>query len=154
MLFNFSQYILDNVEEATAGVKGENSVKVFGPDIEQNEKYADAIVDVMATVPGIADLGIFKSLGQPNVKITPDRKQLARYGLNTGDVANVVQSALGGLTGNGNAIVRSTRATSSSTSRCVGRRSTAPRSRPYARSRSRRLRARTSRSGRSRRSSR
>jgi cobalt-zinc-cadmium resistance protein CzcA len=106
VLFNFSQYILDNVEEATAGVKGENSVKVFGPDIAQNERYADAIVDVMATVPGIADLGMFKSLGQPNVKITPDRKQLARYGLNTGDVSNVVQSALGGLTGNGNAIVQ------------------------------------------------
>jgi cobalt-zinc-cadmium resistance protein CzcA len=105
-LFNFSQYISDNVEEATAGVKGENSVKVFGPDIAQNEKYADQIVDAMGTVPGIADLGMFKSLGQPNVKITPDRKQLARYGLNTGDVSNVVQSALGGLTGNGSAIVQ------------------------------------------------
>jgi cobalt-zinc-cadmium resistance protein CzcA len=103
-LFNFSQYILDNVEEATAGVKGANSVKIFGPDIEQNEKYAEQVVDVMRTVPGIADLGLFKSLGQPNVKIVPDRAQLARYGLNTGDVANVVQSALGGLTGNGTPI--------------------------------------------------
>ncbi len=104
-LFNFSQYILDNVEEATAGVKGANSVKVFGRDIEQNEKYADRIVEVMRTVPGIVDLGLFKSLGQPDVKITPDRNTLARYGLNTGDVANVVQSALGGLTGNGAPIV-------------------------------------------------
>jgi cobalt-zinc-cadmium resistance protein CzcA len=104
-LFNFSQYILDNVEEATAGVKGANSVKVFGPDIEQNEKYADKIVEVMGKVHGIADLGLFRSLGQPNVKITPDRAKLARYGLNTGDVANVVQSALGGLTGNGTPIV-------------------------------------------------
>lgn len=105
-LFNFSQYILDNVEEATAGVKGANSVKVFGRDIEQNEEYADRVVDVMRTVPGIADLGLFRSLGQPNVKITPDRRELARYGLNTGDVANVVQSALGGLTGNGAPIVQ------------------------------------------------
>jgi cobalt-zinc-cadmium resistance protein CzcA len=104
-VFNFSQYILDNVQEATAGVKGENSVKIFGPDIEQNEKLADKIVDVMGTVPGVADLGLFRSLGQPNVKITPNRAQLARYGLNTGDVANVVQSALGGLTGNGTPIV-------------------------------------------------
>ena len=104
-LFNFSQYILDNVEEATAGVKGANSVKVFGRDLEQNEKFADQIVDVMRTVPGIVDLGLFKSLGQPDVKITPDRATLARYGLNTGDVANVVQSALGGLTGNGAPIV-------------------------------------------------
>jgi cobalt-zinc-cadmium resistance protein CzcA len=105
VIFNFSQYILDNVEEATAGVKGANSVKIFGPDIGQNEKYAEQVVDVMRTVPGITDLGLFRSLGQPNVKITPDRKQLARYGLNTGDVANVVQSALGGLTGNGTPIV-------------------------------------------------
>jgi cobalt-zinc-cadmium resistance protein CzcA len=104
-LFNFSQYILDNVEEATAGVKGANSVKIFGRDIALNERYADQVVDVMRTVPGIVDLGLFKSLGQPDVKITPDRTALARYGLNTGDVANVVQSALGGLTGNGSPIV-------------------------------------------------
>jgi cobalt-zinc-cadmium resistance protein CzcA len=105
-IFNFSQYILDNVEEATAGVKGANAVKIFGPDVEQNEKYADQIVDVMRGVPGITDLGLFRSLGQPNVKISPDRKQLARYGLNTGDVANVVQAALGGLTGNGAPVVQ------------------------------------------------
>ncbi len=104
-IFNFSQYILDNVEEATAGVKGANSVKIFGPDIDQNEQYAGKVVDVMRTVPGIVDLGLFKSLGQPDVKIIPDRKAISRYGLNTGDVANVVQSALGGLTGNGAPIV-------------------------------------------------
>jgi cobalt-zinc-cadmium resistance protein CzcA len=104
VIFNFSQYILDNVQEAMSGVKGENSVKIYGPDIEQNEKYAEHIVDVMRTVPGITDLGLFKTLGQPNIKITPDRTEVARYGLNTGDVANVVQSALGGLTGNGSPI--------------------------------------------------
>ena len=59
----------------------------------------------MRTVPGIVDLGLFKTLGQPDVKITPDREAIARYGLNTGDVANVVQSALGGLTGIGSPIV-------------------------------------------------
>jgi cobalt-zinc-cadmium resistance protein CzcA len=104
-IFNFSQYILDNVEEATAGVKGANSVKIFGPDLEQNEQYAEQVVDVMRTVPGIVDLGLFRTLGQPDLKITPDRRELARYALNTGDVANVVQSALGGLTGNGAPIV-------------------------------------------------
>jgi cobalt-zinc-cadmium resistance protein CzcA len=105
VVFNFSQYILDNVEEATAGVKGANSVKIFGPNIDQNEKAAQQVVDVMRTIPGIADLGVIPSIGQPSVKITPDRKQLARYGLNTGDVANVIQAALGGLTGNGAPIV-------------------------------------------------
>ena len=105
VIFNFSQYILDNVQEAMSGVKGENSLKVYGPDIEQNEKIAEQVTEVMRTVPGITDLGLFRTLGQPNIKITPDRVQLARYGLNTGDVANVVQSALGGLTGNGSPIV-------------------------------------------------
>jgi heavy metal efflux system protein len=94
--FNFSQYINDNVEEAVAGVKGENSVKVFGPSVEENERIATDIVKVMSTVPGVKDLGVFRSLGQPNIKITPDRKACARYGLNTGDVMAVVQAAIGG----------------------------------------------------------
>ncbi|HXX66309.1 MAG TPA: efflux RND transporter permease subunit, partial [Polyangiaceae bacterium] len=105
VIFNFSQYILDNVEEATAGVKGANCVKIFGPDIAANDKVGEEIVDVMRSVRGIEDLGLFRTLGQPDIKITPDRKQIARYGLNTGDIANVVQSALGGLTGNGSPIV-------------------------------------------------
>ncbi len=96
VIFNFSQMISDNVEEAVSGVKGENSVKVFGNDLESNEKIADAIVDVMGKVPGIKDLGTFQSMGQPNIKITPKRDVCARYGLNTGDVAAVIQAAIGG----------------------------------------------------------
>jgi heavy metal efflux system protein len=105
VIFNFSQYILDNVEEATSGVKGANSVKIFGPDIVANDKTGEEIVEVMRNIQGIEDLGLFRTLGQPDIKITPDRKQTARYGLNTGDIANVVQSALGGLTANGAPIV-------------------------------------------------
>jgi cobalt-zinc-cadmium resistance protein CzcA len=86
VVFNFSQYISDNVEEALSGVKGENSVKVFGNDLESNEKIAEHIVDVMGKVRGIADLGQFKSLGQPSIKIIPKREVCARYGLNTGDI--------------------------------------------------------------------
>ena len=96
VIFNFSQYISDNVEEALSGVKGENSVKVFGKDLGKNEAIANAIVDVMGKVPGVADLGLFQSLGQPGVKITPRRPDCARYGLNTGDVAAVIQAAIGG----------------------------------------------------------
>jgi cobalt-zinc-cadmium resistance protein CzcA len=95
-IFGFSQYINDNVEEAVAGVKGENSVKVFGPDLRENERIAHEIVKVMETVPGVKDLGVFHSLGQPNVKITPDRRACSRYGLNTGDVDAVIQAAIGG----------------------------------------------------------
>jgi cobalt-zinc-cadmium resistance protein CzcA len=97
VIFNFSQYLSDNVEEALSGVKGENSVKVFGPSIEKNEAAADAIVDVMGQVRGVKDLGLFRSLGQPSIQIVPDRVKCERYGLNTGDVEAVVQAAIGGL---------------------------------------------------------
>ena len=97
-VFNFSQMISDNVEEALSGVKGENSVRVTGPDLRVNEARADEIVDVMNGVAGVKDLGIFRTMGQPNVKITVDRQACARYGLNTGDVNAVIQAAIGGQT--------------------------------------------------------
>jgi cobalt-zinc-cadmium resistance protein CzcA len=96
VIFNFSQYISDNVEEALSGVKGENSVKVIGPDIAKNEITGDAIREVMEKVKGVRDLGMFRSMGQPSVKIVPDRVICERYGLNTGDVEAVVQAAIGG----------------------------------------------------------
>ncbi len=96
VVFNFSQMISDNVEEAVSGVKGENSVKVFGDNLETNEKVAAALVEVMGRVPGIKDLGHFPSMGQPNIRITPKRDVCARYGLNTGDVDSVIQAAIGG----------------------------------------------------------
>ena len=96
VIFNFSQYISDNVEEALSGVKGENSVKVNGPDVKSNESIADSIVSVMQKVRGVDDLGLVRSLGQPSIRIVPDRAQCARYGLNTGDVEAVVQAAIGG----------------------------------------------------------
>ena len=96
VIFNFSQYISDNVEEALSGVKGENSVKVYGPDIAKNEAAADGIVDTMEKVKGVKDLGLFRSMGQPSIKIVPDRVALQRYGLNTGDVETVIAAAIGG----------------------------------------------------------
>jgi heavy metal efflux system protein len=94
--FNFSQYIEDNVEEAASGVKGENSVKLYGNDLEVLEKTAEKIKDVMATVPGIADLAVLASLGEPTVRIDVDRAKAARYGLQTGDVNATVTAAIGG----------------------------------------------------------
>lgn len=96
VVFNFSQMISDNVEEAMSGVKGENSVKVFGPEVKQNEQTADTIVQVLGGVRGVQDLGLVRSTGQPSVKIVPDRQACSRYGLNTGNVGAVIQAALGG----------------------------------------------------------
>jgi len=94
--FNFSQYIQDNIEEAISGVKGANSIKIIGPNLENLEKYAALVRDEMQKVPGVADLGIFPVMGQPNLNITIDRAKASRYGLNSGDVNTVVQAAMGG----------------------------------------------------------
>jgi cobalt-zinc-cadmium resistance protein CzcA len=94
--FNFSQYIQDNVEEAASGVKGENSVKLFGNDLESLERAAVKIRDVLATVPGITDLAVFHPLGQPTIRIDIDRTKAARLGLAPGDINAVVQAAIGG----------------------------------------------------------
>jgi cobalt-zinc-cadmium resistance protein CzcA len=95
---NFSQYIQDNVEEALSGVKGQNSVKVFGPNLEILEQLAEQIRQEMSQVQGIEDLGIFHVQGQPNLNINVDREKAGRFGLNTGDVNAVVQAALAGTT--------------------------------------------------------
>jgi len=94
--FNFSQNIQDNVEEAMSGVKGENSLKLFGDDIDVLAKAAGRIQAVMATVPGVADLAVFKETGQPNLIISIDRAKAGRYGLMAADVNAAVQSAIGG----------------------------------------------------------
>jgi cobalt-zinc-cadmium resistance protein CzcA len=94
--FNFSQYIEDNVEEAASGVKGENSVKLFGNDLATLEKTASKIKEVMSTIPGISDLAVLNSLGQPTVKIEIDRARAARYGLAPGDINSTIAAAIGG----------------------------------------------------------
>jgi len=94
--FNFSQYIQDNVEEAISGVKGANSIKIVGTNLETLEKLAAQVRDEMSQVRGVADLGIFPVLGQPNLNIKVDRAKAARYGLNVGDVNSVIQAAMGG----------------------------------------------------------
>jgi heavy metal efflux system protein len=94
--FNFSQYIEDNVEEAVSGVKGENSVKVFGNDLNTLNSLGAEIKNSMATVAGITDLAVFTSLGQPTVQIAIDRDKAGRYGLSPGDINTAVQTAIGG----------------------------------------------------------
>jgi len=96
IIWNFSQPIADNMEEAVSGVKGELATKVYGDELRTLEDKADQIVKVMRTVRGIADLGVFRVLGQPNLNVTVDRKQAARYQINAADVQDAVQTAIGG----------------------------------------------------------
>jgi cobalt-zinc-cadmium resistance protein CzcA len=93
---NFSQIIQDNVEEAMSGVKGENSIKIFGHDLQTLEHIALEIGNAVRDVRGVRDLGVLHSVGQPNLLIEVDRSATARYGLEVDDVNAVIQAAVGG----------------------------------------------------------
>ena len=96
VVWNFSQPISDNVEEAVSGVKGELAVKLYGTDLRTLEEKGDEIVQVMSKVKGVADLGLFRVIGQPNLNYTVDRAAAARYGINVADVQDAIESAVGG----------------------------------------------------------
>lgn len=96
VVFNFSQNIEDNVQEAVSGVKGENSIKLFGNDLNILEQQAGEIKDELTKVTGVQDVGVFHQIGQPNLLIQVDRERCARYGLQASDVNNIVQAAIGG----------------------------------------------------------
>jgi cobalt-zinc-cadmium resistance protein CzcA len=94
--WGFSQPIEDNMEEAVSGVKGELATKVYGDDLKILEAKADQIVSTMGKIKGIQDLGVFRSLGQPNINFEVDRDQAARYQINVADVQDAIQTAAGG----------------------------------------------------------
>jgi cobalt-zinc-cadmium resistance protein CzcA len=95
VIWNYSQPISDNMEEAVSGVKGELAVKLYGDDLRTLEHTAETIQSQMATVKGVADLGIFRIVGQPNLNFAVDRKATARWGLNVADVQDAIQTAVG-----------------------------------------------------------
>jgi cobalt-zinc-cadmium resistance protein CzcA len=96
VIWNFSQPIADNVEEAVSGVKGQLATKVYGDDLGVLESKADQIVKIMKGVPGIEDLGVFRVLGQPNLNLTVNRQAAARYQINVADIQDAIQTAVGG----------------------------------------------------------
>ncbi len=94
--FSFSQLIRDNIDEALSGIKGANSVKLIGSDLETLEATAARIVNILRSIPGIENVGIFHILGQPNLEIKIDRRACARYGINVADVEDAISVAIGG----------------------------------------------------------
>ena len=94
--WNFSQPIEDNVDETISGVKGGLAVKLFGDDLKTLEEKGEEITAVMATVPGVEDLGLFRDMGQPNLNFMVDRQAAARFGINASDIQDAVATAVGG----------------------------------------------------------
>jgi cobalt-zinc-cadmium resistance protein CzcA len=93
--WNFSQNIRDNVMESLSGVKGDNSVKIFGPDLDKLEEIAAQVKDRLTRVKGIENVGVFNIKGQSNLEFRVDPDKCSHYGVSVADVNNVVQSALG-----------------------------------------------------------
>lgn len=93
---SFSQYIQDNVAEAISGVKGENSVKIFGEDLQTLTRLADQIEQVLDSTSGVVDASVLRALGQPTLNVIIDRGACARFGVNVSDLQNVISNAVGG----------------------------------------------------------
>jgi cobalt-zinc-cadmium resistance protein CzcA len=96
VIWNFSQPISDNLEEAVSGVKGALAVKIYGDDLKTLEAKGDQVVSTMRGIRGVEDLGLFRVIGQPNLDFEVDRDQAARFGINVSDVQDAIQTAVGG----------------------------------------------------------
>jgi cobalt-zinc-cadmium resistance protein CzcA len=94
--WNFSQMIRDNVMETLSGVKGENSIKIFGPDLAELERLAEATKIKLAQVPGIKNVGIFSIMGQTNLEFPIDRRKCALWNVSVADVQDALATAVGG----------------------------------------------------------
>jgi cobalt-zinc-cadmium resistance protein CzcA len=93
--WNFSQNIRDNVMESLSGIKGDNSVKIFGPDLDELEKLATNVKNVLQGIQGIENVGVFHIRGQSHLEFRVDPEKCQKWGVMTADVNNVVSSALG-----------------------------------------------------------
>ncbi len=96
VVFNYSQPIRDNVEEAVAGLNASLAVKIYGPDFQTLDKLADSVKAQLQTVRGIEDLGVLRNLGQPEFRIELDNEKMALYGVNTAAANAVIEMAIGG----------------------------------------------------------
>jgi cobalt-zinc-cadmium resistance protein CzcA len=96
VIWNFSQPIADNMEEAVSGVKGQLALKIYCDDLRKLEAKGDQIVRIMRGIRGVQDLGLFRVVGQPNLNVAVDRRRAARYQINVADVQDAVQTAVGG----------------------------------------------------------
>jgi cobalt-zinc-cadmium resistance protein CzcA len=95
-IWNFSQPIEDNVGETMTGTKGSLALKIFGEDLKTLEAKGEEVTTIMAAIPGMHDVKLLRDFGQPNLDLTIDRKQAARFGINVADIQDAVQTAVGG----------------------------------------------------------
>ena len=96
IIFNFSQPIRDNMEQAISGMNASLACKITGEDLNVLTDLAKQIQAILKTVPGIYDLGILKCMGQPELNIDLNWDKMAYYGVNTVAATSIIQMAIGG----------------------------------------------------------
>jgi cobalt-zinc-cadmium resistance protein CzcA len=96
--YNYSQPIIDNVQEAVAGMNANNAVKIFGDNLDELDKLADEVEKKIKDVPGVKDVGILRNVGQPEMSVHLNEEKMAAYGVTTADVQAVIEMAIGGKT--------------------------------------------------------
>jgi cobalt-zinc-cadmium resistance protein CzcA len=95
-IWNFSQPIEDNVGETLTGTKGSLALKIFGDDLKTLEAKGEEVTTVMSGIAGLHDVKLLRDFGQPNLDLTIDRRQAARFGINVADIQDAIQTAVGG----------------------------------------------------------
>ena len=98
IIYNYSQPIIDNVEEAVAGMNCANAVKIYGDNLDTLDVYADKVVAQIQNVPGIKDVGVLRNIGQPEISVTLDEEKMAIYGVTKSEAQAVIEMAIGGKT--------------------------------------------------------
>jgi heavy metal efflux system protein len=95
-IWNFSQPIEDNVGETLTGTKGALALKVFGTDLKTHEQKGEKVAQVMSSIAGLQNVKLLRDFGRPNLNLTIDRRQAARFGINVTDMQDGIQTAVGG----------------------------------------------------------
>ncbi|MGA7436961.1 MAG: CusA/CzcA family heavy metal efflux RND transporter [Luteibacter sp.] len=93
---SYTQPIQMRIEELISGVRATLALKIYGDDLGELDRLSARVKDVLAGVPGVADLALEANIGKPQIRIEVDRDALARYGLNAEDILTVVRNGIGG----------------------------------------------------------
>jgi len=94
--YEFTQPIQMRFNELISGVRSDLGIKVVGDDLDQLQKSAAEILEVLEKIPGAADARMEQVTGLPVLTITPKRRQLAAYGLSVDQVQDFIAAAIAG----------------------------------------------------------
>ncbi|MFC1675513.1 efflux RND transporter permease subunit [Planctomycetota bacterium] len=93
---NFTQPIQNAFDELLSGIKAQVAVKLFGEDLDVLKSKAQEIRNSIDNIPGLVDLAVEQSFGQPQIQIIADRQACSRYGINVSEILELVELAIGG----------------------------------------------------------